>query len=156
MKLILYFGHTGTTKKASQLLAEQFKDCTIINGMEKNKIEYSSYDTIIFGVNIHMGKLNKSFCKVIKKLTKKGISAKFACFIIAADSHQKTKYMNLAQESLPQDAYIGFFGGELDPTRARGLTKAIIQSCINQFLNQGLPLPTLDMTAIKDFAEHIN
>lgn len=155
MKLILYFGHTGTTEKASKLLADHFQDCTILNGMEKNKIEYALYDTIIFGVNVHMGKLNKSFYKVYKKLTKKGISAKFACFIIAADKHQQTKYMNLAKEVLPEDSYIGFFGGEFDPTRAKGLTRAIIKSCINQFISQDLPLPTLDMAAIKDFAEHM-
>lgn len=155
MKLILYFGHTGTTEKASKLLADHFQDCTVLNGMVKNKIDYTLYDSIIFGVNVHMGKLNKAFYKAYKKLTKKGISAQFACFVIAANQHQKARYMNFAKEVLPEGSYIGFFGGELDPTRAKGLAKAVIINCINQFIDQDLPLPTLDMEAIKDFAEHM-
>ena len=155
MKLILYFGHTGTTEKAANLLAKQLKDYMIINGAKKNKIEFSSFDTIIFGVNVHMGKLNKKFIKLYKKLQKQKISTKYACFIIAADEHQKAKYMNLAKNLLPEYSYIGFFGGEFDPTRAKGLNKRILISCMNQFIEQGLPLPSLNMDAITDFAEHI-
>lgn len=156
MKLILYFGHTGTTKKAAYLLAEKLKDCTLADGMVKNKIEFAAFDTIIFGVNVHMGKLNKKFLKFYKKLKKKELSAQFACFIVAGDEHQKTKYMNLAKDILPEESYIGFFGGELDPTRAKGLTKSMIQFCMKEFIDRDLPLPTLKMDAIIDFAEHIN
>ncbi|MDE6242111.1 MAG: flavodoxin domain-containing protein [Anaeroplasmataceae bacterium] len=155
MKLILYFGHTGTTEKAAGLLANELDESIVLNGMKKNKIDFSSYDSIIFGVNVHMGKLNKKFLKFYKKLKKKKIPTEFACFVIAADEHQKTKYMNMAKEVLPEDSYIGFFGGEFDPTRAKGLNRAVIKSCINQFMEQGLPLPSLDMDAIKDFAEHL-
>ncbi|MDE6660286.1 MAG: flavodoxin domain-containing protein [Anaeroplasmataceae bacterium] len=155
MKLILYFGHTGTTEKAANLLAKQLKDYMILNGAQKNKIDYSLFDTIIFGVNVHMGKLNSKFIKCYKKLKKQKIATKFACFIIAADEHQKAKYMNLAKNLLPEYSYIGFFGGEFDPTRAKGLNKRILISCMNQFIEQGLPLPSLNMDAITDFAEHI-
>ena len=155
MKLILYFGHTGTTEKAANILAKQLEDCIILNGMIKNKIDFSNFDTIIFGVNVHMGKLNKKFLKFYNKLKKKEIASKFACFVIAADEHQKAKYMNYAKELLPEDSYIGFFGGEFDPTRAKGINKKIIKACMNQFLEQGLPLPSLKMDAITDFAEHI-
>ncbi|MDE7384867.1 MAG: flavodoxin domain-containing protein, partial [Anaeroplasmataceae bacterium] len=75
MKLILYFGHTGTTEKAANLLANELNDVMVFNGVEKNKIDFSNYDTIIFGVNIHMGKLNKKFLKFYKKLKKKEISS---------------------------------------------------------------------------------
>ncbi|MDE6407425.1 MAG: flavodoxin domain-containing protein [Anaeroplasmataceae bacterium] len=156
MKLILSFGHTGTTQKAAELLAKELEECTVLNGMAKNKIDFSLYETIIFGVNVHMGKLNKKFIKFYKKLKKKEISAKFACFVIAADEHQKTRYMNMAKEILPEDSYIGYFGGEFDPTRAKGLNKAVIKTCMNQFMEQGLPLPSLNMSAILDFAEHMH
>lgn len=155
MKLILYYGHTGTTKKAAHLLADLLKDCTLADGMTKNKIDYTKFDGIIFGVNVRGGKLNKRFIKFYKKLKKKNNEISTSCFIIAADEHQKIKYMNQAKELLKEDSYIGFFGGELDPTRAKGLTKSIIQTCIAKYKEQDLPLPSLHQEAIEDFAYHV-
>ncbi|MDE6584750.1 MAG: flavodoxin domain-containing protein [Anaeroplasmataceae bacterium] len=155
MKLILYFGHTGTTKKASELLAKSLEDTVVIDGMKKSKIDFSAYEEIIFGINIRMGKLNKKFVSFYKKLSKQHLNLKVHAFLIAADKNQRTKYMNLVRAILPEDAYIGFFGGELDPTRAKGLARAVIVNCINQLLEQNLPLPSIDMEAIEDFVDHI-
>ena len=43
MKLILYFGHTGTTKKASEILATSLEDTVIMDGMKKNQSYSSSF-----------------------------------------------------------------------------------------------------------------
>lgn len=155
MRLILYFGHTGTTKKASELLAKSLGDAVVIEGMKKNKIDFSTYKEVIFGVNIRMGRLNKKFVSYYKKLSKQHLNLKVHAFLIAADKNQRNKYMNLVRAILPEDAYIGFFGGELDPTRAKGLARAVIVNCMNQLLEQNLPLPSLDMEAIEDFTNHI-
>ncbi|MDE7106583.1 MAG: flavodoxin domain-containing protein [Anaeroplasmataceae bacterium] len=156
MKLILYFGHTGTTKKAAMLLQERLKDTVVMDGTKKNKIQFTDYDAIIFGVNIRGGKLNKKFVKFYKKLIKKESPQTHAAFIVAGDENRKAMYMNLARDLLKQDSYIGFFGGEFDPTHAKGITRAILVSCRQTFIDRDLPLPSLKMDAIEDFAAHLN
>ncbi len=154
MKLILYFGQTGTTKKAAEMLQKQLPDSLIFDGTKKLK-DFSSIDTIILGSHIHMGKLHKGFKKKMKKLAKKKLNVRYHAFIVSANANEKGKYMNLAREILPEDAYIGYFGGELDPARAKGITKMVIQECIRRLQEQNISLPQLDELAIEDFVEHI-
>ncbi|MDE5566638.1 MAG: hypothetical protein K2I77_06595, partial [Anaeroplasmataceae bacterium] len=67
MILILYFGHTGTTKKAADLLAKHFNDVEVLEGAKQLKLDYNKYEQVIVGSNIRAGKLNKEFLKWYKK-----------------------------------------------------------------------------------------
>ena len=155
MKLILYFGHTGTAQKASELLKEYWSDSIVLDGTKKLIKDFSNIDSIIMGSNIHMGKLHKGFIKRAKKLQKKYSDLPIHAFIVSANANEKGKYMNLARAILPENAYVGYFGGELDPSRAKGITKLVIQNCIAKLNEQDLDLPTLDKEAIEDFIVHI-
>lgn len=155
MNLILYFGETGTTEKAAYLLQKQLKDTEVLNGKKKNKIDFSKYQHIVFGINVRMGKLNRSFLKFYKKLKKKNISFPCSAFIVAGDLNQRNTYMNMARNLLPEDSYIGFFGGEFNLENAKGITKRVLISCIRKFRDQDLPLPQLLPAAIQDFAAHV-
>ncbi len=154
MILILYFGHTGTTKKAAELLKEQIENSVCYDGKKKNKLDYTQYDHIIFGTNVRMGKLNKKFIKVYNKLKKRNLNCNFSGFVVAADANQRGAYMTAMQKILPEDAFVGFFGGEFNPTQAKGLSKAILLSCIENFQKQNLPLPKLNLEAIQYFSEN--
>lgn len=154
MKIILSFGQTGTTLKAANLLQKLLPDFVVYDGMKKNKLNYQEVDTILFGTNIRMGKLNKRFKKTYHRLQKKNLNITYGAFIVAANEHERNKYMNLVQEMLPEDAYVGFFGGELNPLQAKGVTKRVIMACIKDFEDQKLPLPALNPDAIEDFAYH--
>lgn len=155
MILILYFGHTGTTEKAANILKENIKDSIVMNGNKIKKIDFSTFDHIIFGINVRMGKLNKSFMKFYKRFSKKETTVPVSAYVIAADLHQAPVYMNLATTLLPEDSYVGYFGGEFNLVNAKGITKHVLKSCIQKFKEQDLPLPELIPSAIKDFALHI-
>lgn len=155
MKLILYFGHTGTTKKAAELLKENLEDAYLADGTKKLKLDYSAVDMIIFGTNIHMEKPHKALIKMLKKLKKKNLSIPYHGFVVAANQSEKIKYMHMLKELLGEEAWIGFFGGELNPEGAKGITRLVIQSCIQKLVEQDLSLPSLDELAIKSFAEAI-
>ncbi|MDE7264052.1 MAG: hypothetical protein K2N64_05275 [Anaeroplasmataceae bacterium] len=154
MKAILSFGNTGTTLKAANLLQERLPDSVVYDGMKKNKLNFEEIDTLLFGINIRMGRLNKSFKKTFKKLQKKNLNISYGAFVVAANEHERNKYMNLVQELLPEDSYVGFFGGELNPVNAKGVTKRVIMACIKDLEDQKLPLPSLNLDAIEDFAYH--
>ncbi|MDE7161492.1 MAG: hypothetical protein K2N65_01890 [Anaeroplasmataceae bacterium] len=155
MKLILYFGHTGTTEKAAYLLQQYLNQAEVLDGRVKHKIDYSKYDGIIFGINVRIGKLNKAFLKFYKKYKKQNLNLPCSAFVVAGDSNLRSTYMNLVRNILPEDSYVGFFGGEFNLTYAKGITKRILKNCIEKFQEQDLPLPQLIPSAIQDFAMHI-
>ena len=53
------------------------------------------------------------------------------------------------------ESYIGYFGGELNPDYAKGITRLVIQACIQKLAEDDLPLPKLDELAIQDFADNL-
>ena len=155
MKLILYFGHTGTTKKAAEILKEKLQDAEIFDGTKKLMKDFSRYDMIIFGTNIHMERPHKHFIKKLKKLKKKNLTIPFHGFVLSANSSEKIKYMNKVKELLGDESYIGYFGGELNPDHAKGITRLVIQACIQKLAEDDLPLPKLDELAIQDFVDNL-
>lgn len=155
MRVILYFGHLGCTKKAGEYLKNILKDADLYDGNCLKKVDLSIYDTLIFGVNIRMAKLNKHFIKFIKKFQKKKMNLSMHAYLIAADKNSRSTYIHMARNLLPSDSIVIFAGGELDSTNAKGLSKAVIDRCIAQLKAEDLDLPKLDYQALEAFAEEL-
>lgn len=153
MRLILYFGHTGTTKKAAEYLADKLTDVEIKDGTKFSIMDLQSYDSLIVGVNVRMSKLNKSFMKFCKKMNKKGISLPISAFIVAADATKKGQYISDMEEVLPENSLIKFVGGELNPDHAKGLSRKVILLCRKELQNRNLELPTLLYSQLDQLAE---
>lgn len=70
--LICYSGYLGTTKKIAYYIEEKLKeknvDVDVIDLFETNKINYLIYDEIILGSCIRVGKTDKQFSKMHKKI----------------------------------------------------------------------------------------
>lgn len=153
MKLILYFGHTGTTKKAAEYLADKLDDVEVVDGTKFSIIDLQSYESLIVGVNVRQGKLNKSFMKFYKKMNKKGITLPISAFIVAADATRKGQYISKMEEVLPEDSFVKFVGGELNPDNAKGLSKKVILLCRKELQDRNLELPTLLYSQLDQLAE---
>lgn len=154
MILILYFGHTGTTKKAAELLAKHFTDVEVLEGSRQLKLDYNKYSQIIVGSNIRAGKLNKSFLKWYKKEGKQ-LKVPMSAYIVGADATQRGSYIASMEKVLNQYAIIRFVGGELDPTRAKGIFKKIIENCLIALENKNLEAPKLSIEEIDLLAEEV-
>ncbi|MDE6013434.1 MAG: hypothetical protein K2G50_00665 [Anaeroplasmataceae bacterium] len=154
MILILYFGHTGTTKKAADLLAKHFNDVEVLEGAKQLKLDYNKYNQIIVGSNIRAGKLNKAFLKWYKK-EGKHLKMPISAYIVGADASQRGSYIASMEKVLKQYAIIRFVGGELDPTRAKGIFKKIIENCLIALENKNLEAPKLLMEEIDLLAEEV-
>ncbi|MDE5714944.1 MAG: hypothetical protein K2I42_02320 [Anaeroplasmataceae bacterium] len=152
MKAIIYFGHLGSTRKAGEYLKNLLKDTDIFDGNSIKKVDFSPYDTLILGINVRMGKLNKKFIKFIKKLQKRNSSIETHAYIVAADKNLKSTYIHMARGYLSTNSYVIYAGGELDSSNAKGLSKAVIEHCIAQFKAEDLELPTLDFNSLDAFA----
>ncbi len=153
MRLILYFGHTGTTKKAAEYLADQLTDVEIKDGTKCSIMDLQSYDSLIIGVNVRMDKFNKAFMKFFKKMKKNGINLPIYAFIVAADATKKGKYIANMEEVLPENSLIKFVGGELNPDYAKGLSRKVILLCRKELQDRNLELPTLLYSQLDQLAE---
>lgn len=153
MKLIIYFTKTNTTKKVAYLLADKIGCCDVVDGTKISNIDLSSYDSIIIGTYIRINKPNKKFIRLIKKL--KGRSIKINCFLISANKYKKNEYITSVYKYLSEASLVSYFGGELNTTEARGLTKIVLEACIKDFKDKSLSLPALDLLEIEFFAEKI-
>lgn len=154
MILILYFGHTGTAQKVAKILAEELKDAEVVDGRKNKKIDCSKYQSIILGMNVRMGRLNKSFMKWMKHHKAKLNIPAFA-YVVGADASQKSNYLSMLEGVMPEESEMVFAGGILDSTAAKGLSKMVIDNCIAELKKRDLELPTLCMDQIYHLAESV-
>lgn len=154
MTLILYFGHTGTAKKVANIIGEQLEDAELKDGRKNKKIDLSPYDTIVLGMNVRMGSLNKSFIKWMKH-HKKDLNIPVFAYVVAADTSKKSNYLSMLEQRLPQNSTLIYAGGILDPTSAKGLSKMVIEKCIFELQSRNLELPTLSLDQIQHLVEAI-
>ncbi len=155
MKAIIYFGNLGTTAKAATFLAEQLSGCSIYDGTKDFFLDYALCEDLIFGVNVRMGRFNKKFLKFYKKLKKKNLNCRISAFIIGADVNKRSTYLSMMEALLPEDSKVAFFGGEFNLEQAKGLSRRVLLSCIDDFERKKLPLPALFPDAITAFADRI-
>lgn len=156
MTLILYFGHYGSTKNAAELLSSYLQDSVLVDGMKEKKVNISTYERIVLGTNIRVGKPNKIFRKWCKKNIDQLKDKKVSVFVIAADGTKEGAYRNQISSLLPNVEQISYFGGELNPEPAKGIYRKVIQSCIEELKKEDLELPSLHRTQIIEFANQIN
>lgn len=154
MILILYFGHTGTTKWVAECLKEQLENVELLDGRKQKISNLMDYDTIILGTNIRMGKLNKHFVKWLKKY-KTNLNSSIFAYAVGADSSKKKTYLTMLEQILPTGSASYFVGGRLDPSAAKGLSKKVIESCIAELKKRDLELPSLSMSTIEQLAAEV-
>lgn len=76
--LIIYCSKTGFTKKYAQWLAEDL-DCRCIPYSERETVDFSAYQAVVFGSGCYIGKINKLgwFKKQLPKLRGKKLAVFF-------------------------------------------------------------------------------
>ena len=155
MRYLIYFGNIGTTKKVAETIKEKLNDFTLVDGTSRFKIQFNDNDTLVFGMNVRMKKINKKFIKFYKNLKKQNLKTNNFAYIVAADFSQRFNYIKQAADVLDDNLGIVFVGGELDPTNAKGLSKMVIESCIEQLKSRDLELPKILDNYVDELIEKI-
>jgi len=126
--LIIYASKTGTTEKCARNLQSRIGNASVVNILEQ-KIDLSSFDLVIFGSPIRMGKINKKIKKFIDKnkvLLKTKKTAYFICCGFV-DDYRKYFANNIPKELLESAIIYDNFGGELDSRNQKGIDKIIVK-----------------------------
>lgn len=152
--LIIYSGNYGSTKKASELLADYFDEVAIVDTSRKPIIDYSKYDVLVFGTNIRFSKPNSRFIKYAKKYKKALVNCKVYAFVTGIDVEWSDRYQKDVSEKL-NDCYSLYVGGELNNEEAKGFDRICMEKMRKSYNVNGYPMPTLYKDKIASLSKKI-
>ena len=156
----------GTTLECAELLKRELKNQSVeIFEVGKNEPNLASFDIVIIGFPIIMGKAAKSARKYIKENLEELKKAKTAYYMCCGFIDCFDDYARKCIPSELSDAAIDVacLGGSLDPTRFRGINKLVVKSVRAEILGGGdngderkdMTLPTVLEENISQFADKI-
>ncbi|WP_342758802.1 flavodoxin domain-containing protein [Kineothrix sedimenti] len=110
--LIVYSTKSGASRECAELLAAKIKDCTICD-LARQEPSIESFDMLILGSGVRMGKLYKPMKNFIDKNKKAILSKKTAFFLCNSypDTFQKIIEKNISKEHVENAVCIESFGG---------------------------------------------
>lgn len=111
--LILYATKSGATEECASMLAKDLKECLIYN-LERATPDVASFDTIILGTGVRMGKIYKPALNFIRQNLDLLLTKKIAIYFCNAypDTFQKSIEKNMPAELIQHAICIKSFGGK--------------------------------------------
>lgn len=133
--LILYATKSGASQYCADLLARQIEDCTVCD-LSKTAPDIASFDTIIIGSGVRMGRFYKPVLNFLRKnenfLTEKRIA--FYLCNAYPDTLQKAIEKNIPHQLVNSAICIKSFGGK-PPFRASSDTDWLVEENVNAFIH---------------------
>lgn len=111
--LILYSTKSGASRECAELLAEKITDCSICD-IAKQTPDIESFDTLIVGSGVRMGKFYKPTKKFIEKNMDILLSKNTAFYLCNSypDTLQKAIENNIPKKLIDNAICIKSFGGK--------------------------------------------
>ena len=129
--LIAYAGKTGGSADMCALLASLLKNHAVtVCDLAKTDPVIGDYDYVVFGGAVHFAKLYRPARRFLKQHEKELAALPHTLFLTCAFAEQ---FQNYADMIFPADLIetaeqVVYFGGELDPKKARGLDRLLIRA----------------------------
>lgn len=152
--LIMYSGHLGSTRSAAEYLATRLNGAEVMSTADKPKVNFADYDTVVFGTNMRMFRLNKLFKKYAARAKKS--RANSYVFVLGADDKNAEKNVEKAKAYVNNCKSAVYVGGVLDSTNATGFAKSVIDNIVSELNAEGKPLPIINYSKLDELADKIN
>ena len=126
--LIAYAGKTGTTKKCAEILCQKLDNVTIVN-LDMQDVDVTKYDFVIIGSSIRIGMIHSKIKKFINKNAEILKTKNTAYYICCGFNNNYKEYFekNISKELLTSAIIYDTFGGELDISKQKGLSKFVVK-----------------------------
>ncbi len=110
--LIVYATKSGASRECAELLAAKLTDCSLVD-LSKQVPDIASYDAVILGSGVRMGKIYKLMKGFIEKNRDALLSKKIAIYLCNSypDTFQKTIEKNIPKELTDRCLCIESLGG---------------------------------------------
>jgi menaquinone-dependent protoporphyrinogen oxidase len=111
--LILYATKSGAAEECANILAKKLNNCPVYN-LKQSPPDLSSFDTIIIGTGVRMGKIYRPVLNYIKQNLNLLLTKTVKIYLCNAysDTLQKTIDKNIPAELINHSACIKSFGGK--------------------------------------------
>ncbi|MGL9730346.1 flavodoxin domain-containing protein [Enterococcus sp. DIV0756] len=157
--LILYATKYGSTKKCAELLKTYLHGDVTVESIKSSRINPTSYDAIIIGGPVYMGKMNgsvTSFCKRNKRLLMSKRIALFACCYTPKEDTEYLKRLFPA-DLMAHSVCTTTVGGVMDYAKMNVAFRKLFESLkkIDDF-NEKFAEPEIRTEDIKMIADTIN
>ncbi|MDW7667943.1 MAG: flavodoxin domain-containing protein [Bacillota bacterium] len=154
--LIAYATKRGFTKKCAELLSEKLEGTVEIADIKKSKnMDISSYENIIIGGSVYIGKIRKEvpdfYDRNMDKLLNKNIGL-FICGLAEGEVVKKELEACFPDKLSERALVIDIFGGEYNFDKMNFIEKTVIKKIANTTENQEV----LHLDRIEKFAEVFN
>lgn len=132
--IILYATKSGASQYCADLLARQIKDCTVCD-LSKTAPDIASFDTIIIGSGVRMGKFYKPVLDFLRKNEILLMEKKMAFYLCNAypNTLQKAIEKNIPPQLAKVAICINSFGGR-PPFRTSSDTDWLVEENVNAFI----------------------
>ncbi len=150
---IVYFSKTGSAAECARELYRLLPDSRLVN-LAVDKCNISSYDNIILGSGIRYGKISAELKKYISEneleIRKKNIGLYVCCLDKARSSAYIEKNFPplLVKKAVVSDG----FGAKINLDEIKGIEKIIAKSAVKKVVASTGKSPSLDHSAIFEFA----
>lgn len=168
--LVAYYSKSGTTEDCANILK---KDLAAANGvlyydvtladLSKESPDVMSFDAIVLGTSIRMGKPGKAFAEYIK-VNHEALMTKVHGFFICCG--MTDDYPGYLEKYIPADLRntafgCAYFGADLRPERQRGIDRIVLKMMRAAYFNgndtndaeSDIAVPTVAEPTISQFAE---
>lgn len=127
---IIYATKTGSAKRCAALLAANLglDNCDLYD-INDGMPDISSYDMVIAGSYVRMGKLNKKIIKLINTCNDKKPFALFMCGMLES-GFANILSKNLSEDLIDKSICTDFFGADYKQEQYHGLNKFMIDVLI--------------------------
>jgi len=90
--VIIYISSHGTTETVSKKIAEKIsEEVEIVDLQKNNKIDLTSFDRVILGASIHIGKVHKKTQSFIEKYQRQLLTKELGLFLCCMETGTKAE-----------------------------------------------------------------
>lgn len=171
--LICYGTRYGSTGEIAENIGETLRNrgamVEIVNLKQSKVKDLKSFDFIIVGSGIQMGRWTKEPLKFIKKnrdiLSRKKVALFVSCMSATKPetcAQGRRDYLDKINTDFPEiePVSMGLFGGMIDPTRGGRMTKGLMTALLKEFTKEGEEPPEYvdlrDWEQIRLWAENLS
>lgn len=152
--LVCYGTRHGSAGEIAENIGEILRNrgatVEVVNLKTGKVKDLESYDLVVIGSGIQMGKWTKEPLKFLKKnreiLSRKKVALFVSCLSAAKPetcNQARRNYLDNISAEFPEiePIYMGLFGGLIDSSRGNFMTKTIMQALVKSYIEEGEEVP---------------
>lgn len=157
--LIIYGSNHGCTKKCADILEEKLKgEADIVDIRNDITLDLNSYDKVIIGGSIYMGKIQKEITEVCESYCENLKDKKIGLYVCCMNEENVEAQI---KNNFPKDLLLcavaqGYFGGSFNFKDMNFVERFIIRKVAKSFSKTNEKFNKIDMKKFVDMIEREN